>query len=47
MGRDFGKIEAAINYRNGIITDADVAGMCREAKEILGRGLGGEKNASL
>lgn len=47
VGRDFGKIEEAINYRNGIITDADVAGMCREAKESLGRGLGVRKNASL
>lgn len=47
VGREFSKIEEAINYRNGIITDADVAGMCREAKEMLGKGLGDGSKASL
>ncbi|KAL5000346.1 hypothetical protein BDV10DRAFT_37208 [Aspergillus recurvatus] len=49
VGRDFKKIEEAINRRNAVITDADVGGMCREAKEMLGKRLGGagEGRASL
>jgi salicylate hydroxylase len=47
VGRDFRKIEEAINRRNAIITDADVGGMCREAKEMLGKRLGGEERAAL
>ncbi|KAI9376617.1 hypothetical protein BJX61DRAFT_255675 [Aspergillus egyptiacus] len=47
VGNDFTKIEQAINYRNGIITDADVGEMCRDAGAILRRRLDGAKKASL
>ncbi|KAL2830447.1 hypothetical protein BDW59DRAFT_17732 [Aspergillus cavernicola] len=43
--RDFKKIEEAINYRNGVITNVDVGGMCGDAREALGRRL--EERASL
>ncbi|KAL4882535.1 hypothetical protein BJY04DRAFT_186364 [Aspergillus karnatakaensis] len=33
--RDFGKIEKAINERNAIITEGDVAGMCSDAERAL------------
>ncbi|KAL4803787.1 hypothetical protein BDV18DRAFT_39465 [Aspergillus unguis] len=44
VGRDFKRIEEAINTRNGIIMNADVGGMCRDAsgllREKLGKGSG-------
>ncbi|KAL4921513.1 hypothetical protein BDW62DRAFT_219595 [Aspergillus aurantiobrunneus] len=45
VGRDFAKIEEAINYRNGIIADVDVGAMCREAREMLGGRLDGVGSA--
>ncbi|KAL2870742.1 uncharacterized protein BJX67DRAFT_246337 [Aspergillus lucknowensis] len=47
VGRDFKKIEEAINSRNGIITDADVEKMCADAKEALGEVLTAKGRASL
>jgi salicylate hydroxylase len=43
VGRNFGKIEEAINTRNAVITEGDVGGMCREAEGLLGRKLDIEK----
>lgn len=39
VGDDFAKIEAEINRRNGIINNADVREMMREAREVLGKNL--------
>ena len=39
IGRDFEKIEAEINERNGIIANVDVRGLCETAKEQLGKRL--------
>jgi salicylate hydroxylase len=39
VGDDFKKIEEAINYRNGIIANADIAKMCQEARDQLGKRL--------
>ena len=35
VGKDFAKIEAEINERNGIIANVDMRRMCEEAKEDL------------
>lgn len=35
IGKDFKKIEAEINERNGIIANVDVRKMCEEANEDL------------
>lgn len=35
VGEDFSKVEHEINTRNGMIADVDVAGMCREAVDML------------
>jgi salicylate hydroxylase len=40
VGRDFDKIEAEINERNGIIANVDVPEMCRRARDELARRLG-------
>lgn len=40
VGKDFEKIEAEINERNGIIADVDVENMCKDAREELGNRLG-------
>lgn len=39
VGRDFDKIEAEINRRNGIIANVDIAKMCEEAQQSLGTRL--------
>ena len=35
VGKDFAKIEAEINERNGIIANVDLRKMCEEAREDL------------
>jgi salicylate hydroxylase len=35
VGRDFKKIEEAINHRNGIIANVDVDRMCEDARQQL------------
>ena len=35
IGKDFAKIEAEINERNGIIANVDMRKMCEEAREDL------------
>ena len=39
VGRDFGKIEAEINERNGIIANIDMVKMCEHAREELSKKL--------
>ena len=39
VGRDFGKIEAEINERNGIIANVDLMDVCVQAREELARKL--------
>ena len=39
VGNDIKKIEAEINERNGIIANVDLAEMCTQAREELGRRL--------
>lgn len=39
IGRDFGKMEAEINERNGVIANVDVSKMCEHAREELGKRL--------
>ncbi|KAL5343596.1 hypothetical protein BJX70DRAFT_115464 [Aspergillus crustosus] len=46
VGRDFGKIEEAINKRNAVITEGDVGGMCREAEGLLIKRLGSQGGKS-
>lgn len=41
VGRDFRKIEEAINRRCAVIMDVDVQGMCEEASGMLSERLGG------
>ncbi|KAF2167241.1 hypothetical protein M409DRAFT_22668 [Zasmidium cellare ATCC 36951] len=42
VGEDFSKVENEINTRNGMISDVDVQGLCREAVGILRGRLGGD-----
>ncbi|KAJ9196335.1 hypothetical protein DTO164E3_6391 [Paecilomyces variotii] len=39
VGRDFAKIEAEINKRNGILSNVDVGKMCEHARSELGKRL--------
>jgi len=39
IGRDFAKIEAEINKRNGTISNVDVGKMCEHARSELGKRL--------
>lgn len=39
VGKDFKKIEAEINERNGVIANVDVKAMCEAAKEESGKRL--------
>ncbi|RAL16224.1 FAD-dependent oxidoreductase [Aspergillus homomorphus CBS 101889] len=47
VGRDFGKIEEEIVRRNAVIADLDIPRMVEEARQELGRRLGGGERASL
>ncbi|KAF5856122.1 hypothetical protein ETB97_007862 [Aspergillus alliaceus] len=47
VGKDFTKIEAEINHRNGIIANVDIGKMCADARELLGEALPGVTQASI
>ncbi|KAF7591626.1 hypothetical protein BBP40_001265 [Aspergillus hancockii] len=47
VGKDFKKIEEAINYRNGVIANVDVVKMCEDARKCLGKRLPGMTKASI
>ncbi|KAF9885231.1 hypothetical protein FE257_000591 [Aspergillus nanangensis] len=47
VGNDFKKIEEAINYRNGVIADADIPQMCVDATKDLGQRLSAPVRGSL
>ncbi|KAI9040779.1 FAD/NAD(P)-binding domain-containing protein [Aspergillus affinis] len=47
VGRNFKKIEEAINYRNGVIANVDIRQMCKNAVDELGGRLPGRVKGSL
>jgi salicylate hydroxylase len=46
-GKDFKKIEEAINKENAVIAEVNVRGLCNEAIDVLSSRLGGSGKAQL